>query len=54
MEKIYCIMLLYIFEKPLVHPIICDYCGSNDEKTWKVEESIEILKFLGLIDSMNE
>ena len=38
----------------LVLSIICDKCGSNDEKIFKEEESIEILKILGLINNMNE
>ena len=43
-----------IFDKALVLSIICDKCGSNDEKLFKEEESIEILKILGLINNMNE
>ena len=41
--------IAYIFDKTLVISIICDKCGSNDEKIFKEEESIEILKIHGLI-----
>ena len=64
MEKIYCIKcdkykklknpkIQYIFDKTLVLSIICDRCGSNDENTFEKEESIEILKILGLVNDMN-
>ena len=54
MKKIYCIKcnkyrkfknpkISYIFD------IICDKCGSNDEKLFKEEKSIQILTILGLI-----
>ena len=39
----------YIFYKTLVLFIICKEFGSNDEEIFKEEESIKILKFLGLI-----
>ena len=39
----------YIFDKTLILPVICDKCGSNDEKIVKEEESINILK---IIDSI--
>ena len=38
----------YIFEKTLVLFIICSNCKNEDEKYLKREESIEILKILGL------
>ena len=44
----------YVFNKNLVFSIICDKCGSNNDKVFKEEESIEILKVLGLIDNINE
>ena len=44
----------YIFDKTLVFSIICDKCGSKDEKIFKEEELVEILKSHGLINSMNE
>ena len=42
-------------DKILVLSIICDKCGSINKKIFKEEEeSIEILKILGLINNMNE
>ena len=35
-------------DKTLVRSIICDKCGNNDEKIFKEEHSIEILKILDL------
>ena len=43
----------YIFDKTLFIFIICDKCGSNDEKIFE-KESMEILENLGLIDNMDE
>ena len=34
--------------------IICSRCKIEDEKIFKKEESIEILKVLGLIDNIEE
>ena len=48
------LQMLYVFNKKFVIYIICDKCGSNDDKVFKEEESIEILKVLGLIDNINE
>ena len=42
----------YIFEKTLILSIICNKCGNKDEKSFKEEESIKILKILGLIKNM--
>ena len=42
----------YIFDKALFLSNICDKCGSSDEKIFKEEESIEILKILGLIKNI--
>ena len=36
-------------DKISVLSIICDKCGSKDKKIFKEEESIEILKIIGLI-----
>ena len=36
----------YIYDKALVLFIICDKCGGNNERIFKEEELIEILKFL--------
>ena len=41
--------ILHIFGKTFVRSIICSKCGNKDEKIFKKEESIEILKILGLI-----
>ena len=42
----------YIFEKTLVLSITCSKCKIEDEKVFKEEESIEILKILGLIKNV--
>ena len=39
----------YIFEKTLVLSIICSKCENDNEKIFKEEEPIEILKIIGLI-----
>ena len=44
----------YIFEKKSVLSIICSKCGSKDEKIFKEEQSIKILKILGLINSIEQ
>ena len=54
MKKIYCIKCnKYIkFKNPkisYIFDIICDKCGSNDEKLFKEEKSIQILTILVLI-----
>ena len=40
----------YIFNKTLLLFSICNKCGRENEKVFKEEESIEILKFFGLIE----
>ena len=40
---------LPIFEKTLVLSIICSKCENDNEKVFKGEEAIEILKIIGLI-----
>ena len=40
--------ILYIFEKTVLS-IISSKCKNEDEKIYKEEESIEILRILGLI-----
>ena len=42
----------YILEKTLVFSIICSAFKNEDEEIFKEEESIEILKILGLIDNL--
>ena len=44
----------YIFEKTSVLSIICSKCGSKDEKIFKEEESIKILKIFGLINKIEQ
>ena len=43
---------IYIFEKKFVLSIISSKCENEDEKKIKEEESIEISKFLGLIQNI--
>ena len=63
MKKIYCIIcgkyrkfekpkISYFLEKTLVLSIICSQCKNKDEKLFKEEEPIEILKILGLIENI--
>ena len=58
MRKIYCSMykkykefqkskISYIFDKTLLFSSTCNKCGSEDEKIFKEEELIEMLKVLG-------
>ena len=44
--------LSYIFEKSLVLSIIYSKCKNEDKKMFKKEESIGILKILGLIENI--
>ena len=57
MKKLYCVIcgkyrkiekpkISYLLEKTLVLSIICSNCMNEDEKNFKEEESIEILKIL--------
>ena len=43
----------YLLVKILVLSIICSKCKNEDEKLFKKEESIEILKIIGLIQKYN-
>ena len=63
MKKLHCVIcgkyrkfekpkISYLLEKTLVLPIICSKCKNEDEKIFKEEESIEILKTLGLIENI--
>ena len=65
MKKLYCVKcnkyrklknprISYIFDETLSLSTICDKCSSNDEKIFKEEESIEILRILSLINNMSE
>ena len=44
----------YLLEKTLVLSIICSKCKNEYEKTFKEEESIEILTNLGLINNIEK
>ena len=61
MKKIYCTKckkykefkkdkISYICDKTLLLSSTCNKCGSENAKIFKEEESIEILKILGLIE----
>ena len=63
MKKLYCVIWCKYrtFEKPttsyllgkiLLLSIICSKCKNKDKKSFKKEESIEILKILGLIQNI--
>ena len=63
MKKICCVIfgkyrklknpkISHIFEKTLVLSIICSKCENEDKKVFEEGESIEILKFLGLIENV--
>ena len=64
MKKLYCMICCKYrkFEKPkisytsskktLVLSFICSKCRNEDEKLFKEEESVEILKTLGLIQNI--
>ena len=65
MKKIYCVVyskyeefknfkISCILEKTLLLSIICSKSGSNDEVIFKEEESIKILKILGLINNIEQ
>ena len=62
MKKLYCVICCkyrkfekpktsYLLEKTLVLSIICTKCKNEDEKYFKEEESIEMLKILGVIEN---
>ena len=42
----------YLLKKALGHCTICSNCKNEDEKLFKEEGSIEILKILGLIENI--
>ena len=65
MKKWYCVIcgkhkkfekpkIWYLLEKTLVLSITSSKCKIKDEKAFKEEESIEILKILGLISNIEE
>ena len=60
MKTLYCIIscnytkfekpkIAHLLERTLVFSIICSRCKNEDETLFKEEESIEILKILGLL-----
>ena len=62
-KKLYCIIcgkyrkyekpkISYLLEKRLVLSIICSKCKNEDDKLFKEEESIEILRILRLIENI--
>ena len=62
MKKIYCVIcanyrkfekpkISYVLEKTVLS-MICSKCKHEDEKIFKEEESIEILKIIGLIENI--
>ena len=65
MKKLHCIIccryrkfvkpkISYLLEKTLVLSIICSKCINADEKIFKEEDSIEIIKILGLINNIDK
>ena len=63
MKKIYCVSfgkynrftnpkISYVFGRIVILPIICGKCQNEDEKIFKEQESIEILKILDLIENI--
>ena len=63
MKKLHCVIFgkyrkcgtlkrSYLLEKTSFLSIICSKCKNKDEKIFKEEESIEILKILGLIEKI--
>ena len=63
MKKLYCVIcgkykkfekpkISYILERTLFLSISCSKCKNEDEKIFKEEKSIEILKILGLIENI--
>ena len=65
MKKLYCVICSkyrkfekpkrsYFLEKTLVLSIIYSTCKNKDKKYFKEEESIEILKIIGLINNIEE
>ena len=63
MKKLYCVIcgkyrkfekpkISHLLEKTLVLSIICSKCKNEDEKLFKEEELIEILKVFSLIENI--
>ena len=45
-------LISYLLEKTLLFSIICSKSNNKDAKLFKEQESIEILKILGLIENI--
>ena len=65
MKKLYCVTcgkyrafekpeISYLLEKTLVLSVICSKCKNEDENIFTEEESIEMLKILGLINNIEK
>ena len=65
MENLYCVIcnkyrkfekpkILYLLEKTLVLSLIFNKCQNKDEKLFKEEESIEIMKIHNYLKNMSE
>ena len=64
MKKLHCVLygkyrkfakktkISYLLEKTLLLSIICSKYKNEDEKLFKEEKSLEILKILGLIENI--
>ena len=53
MEKLYCVICSKCRKlKTLVPYIICSKCKNEDKKLFKEEESIEVLKIIGIIEDI--
>ena len=48
------ILKYHTFSKKLAIITMCSKCGSKDEKIYKEEEAIKILKILGLINNKEQ
>ena len=57
MKKLYCLTcekakISYLLGKKLKYHMICRKCKNEEQKIFKGEKSIEILKILGLIENV--
>ena len=60
MKKLYCVIyrkfqkpkISYLLEKTLAPSITCSKCKNEEEKIFKEEESIEILKILSSMENI--
>ena len=63
MKKLYCVIFSKYrkfgkpkipnnLEKKLILSIICSKCKNKNEKIFKEEESVEVLKILGLVENI--